>query len=155
MPHADALALKTDLLNDVLERMANGEILTAICKEIGYKVNTFSSLAARDAEFGERYARAREAQAHALAMDVVRIADEEPDPARARVRCDARKWVAARIDPKNYGDRMQHDHKLDSDPQAVPYSELQAIAQGRTLGLTIEHDPTAQQIDGTDDTEDD
>ncbi len=152
MPHADSLALKPELLNDVLERMADGEILTAICKEIGYRVSAFSMLAQRNAEFGERYAQARQAQAHALAMDVIRIADEEPDPAKARVRCDARKWVAARIDPKNYGDRMQHDHKLEGDPQAVPYTELQAIAQGRSLALTIEHEasPTDCETDATD-----
>jgi hypothetical protein len=151
MPHADALALKTELLNDVLERMANGEILTAICKEIGYKVNTFSSLAARDAEFGERYARARQEQAHALAMDVVRIADEEPDPARARVRCDARKWVAARIDPDNYGERLRLRHERAAELQAVSYSELQAIAQGRAL-LTIEHEVGSSDVpDAADD----
>ncbi len=153
MPHADSLARKTELLNDVLERMANGEILSAICKDIGYKPGAFSMLAERNAEFSERYARARQAQAHALAMDVVRIADEEPDPARARVRCDARKWVAARLDPKNYGDRMQHDHMHEIDPQAVPYTELQAIAQGRAV-LTIEHEatpPTDGAPDATDD----
>ena len=98
-----------DIADQVLERMRDGEILTAICREYDLRPSAFSNKAERDPEFGERYARARKEQAHAMAMDVVRIADEEPDPQRARVRCDARKWVAARIDPKNYGDRATNE----------------------------------------------
>ena len=89
----------------VLERMWDGEILTAICRDYDLTPGAFAHKAEHDEVFAQRYARARQEQAHALAMDVVRIADEETDPHRARVRCDARKWVAARIDPKNYGDK--------------------------------------------------
>src|SRR5260370_5913718 len=30
---------------------------------------------------------------------------------RSRLRVDARKWAAARLAPKKYGDRVEHDHK--------------------------------------------
>ena len=30
---------------------------------------------------------------------------------RSRLRVDARKWAAARLAPKKYGDRIEHDHK--------------------------------------------
>jgi hypothetical protein len=30
---------------------------------------------------------------------------------RSRLRVDARKWAAARLAPKKYGDRVEHDHR--------------------------------------------
>jgi hypothetical protein len=99
------LADDPQLVDRVLERMANGEILTAICVEIGVTPGAFSHYAARDADFGQRYAHARKMQAAAIAEDVVRVADEEDDPAKGRVRSDARKWLASRLDPEKFGDR--------------------------------------------------
>jgi hypothetical protein len=132
-----------ELLDTVLTRMENGEVLTAICRDLGTTPSTISHIADRGqagVEFSQRYARARELQAHAVAADVVRISDEEPDPQRARVRADARKWYAARLDPKTYGDKMQHEHRQESDPVAVDYDRLMAIA--KTPPLTIEHEPS-------------
>ncbi len=70
-----------------------------------------------DAEFVARYARAREDQAHLLAAQVVEIADEKIDTKEAdasrisleqrRQRIDARKWAAAKLNPKAYGDKLE------------------------------------------------
>lgn len=54
----------------------------------------------------EMYARAREAQGDYMAAQIVEIADSERDPNRARVRVDARKWVAAKLRPRVYGDKV-------------------------------------------------
>ena len=66
-------------------------------------------------EFAAQYARAKEAAADRMAEDIVAIADE-PVPLldngamdsaavqRNRLRVDARKWVAAKLKPKKYGD---------------------------------------------------
>lgn len=61
----------------------------------------------KDAEFAAQYARAREEQAEAFAEEIVAIADTEPDAAKARNRIDARKWVAVKLLPKKYGDKVQ------------------------------------------------
>ena len=50
--------------------------------------------------------RAREKQADFCAGEIVTIADTEPDAAIARVRIDARKWVASKLRPKRYGDKL-------------------------------------------------
>ncbi len=66
-------------------------------------------------EFREAYARAREMQAQACAERAVisgRKATAE-DAQAARVKFDADRWFAARLDPKNYGDRV--DHKIEGD----------------------------------------
>lgn len=58
--------------------------------------------------FRDLYARAKEEQAESLADEIVSIADDETDdPQSRRVRVDARKWVAARLLPRKYGDRIE------------------------------------------------
>ena len=39
----------------------------------------------------------------------------------ARLRVDTRKWAAARLAPKKYGDHIQHEHKggINFQPQIV------------------------------------
>ena len=77
-------------------------------------------------DFSERYARARERQADFLAAQVVEIADtvregkkvrisqkdgtteEHGDMVdRSRLMMDARKWLASKLAPKKYGDKLQ------------------------------------------------
>lgn len=84
-------------------------------------------------EFREQYARAREAQADKMAEDILTIADEECTMVRAdkhgskdddgegntevvfdatavarnKLRVDARKWLASKMAPKKYGDKLQ------------------------------------------------
>lgn len=62
----------------------------------------------------ERYARARQTQADFLAIETMKIADEEPDPSTARNRIDARRWYAAKVAPKKYGDRIEVDHNVNT-----------------------------------------
>jgi hypothetical protein len=74
--------------------------------------------------FSDLYARAREDQSDTLADQIMEIGDEVPmmvitdedgkvtkrmDPAginRNRLRVDARKWIAAKLKPRKYGDRQ-------------------------------------------------
>jgi hypothetical protein len=69
-----------------------------------------------DGDFLERYARAREAQADKLAKEILELSDkiEDDNPVRvqrARLQVDSRKWLAARLAPKKYGDHISHDVK--------------------------------------------
>jgi hypothetical protein len=65
-------------------------------------------------EFAQMYAHARERQQEVFAAEVVLIADNEPDPARARNRMDARKWHASKVAPKKWGDRLEIDAKVET-----------------------------------------
>jgi hypothetical protein len=65
------------------------------------------------------YARAREDQADTLADEILAISDEQreavtrdgtiydPEVHRDRLRIDARKWVAAKLKPRKYGDKVE------------------------------------------------
>lgn len=77
--------------------------------------------------FSEQYTRAKEEQADTLADEIVEIADEREGRAivageesvvvfdstavaRNRLRVEARKWVAAKLKPKRYGDKQAIEH---------------------------------------------
>lgn len=92
----------------ICERIADGESLRTICegKTMPGRATVFQWLAAIPS-FADQYAHARDAQADALADDLIHIVDTEKDPQRARVRMDARKWVASKLKPKKYGDQMR------------------------------------------------
>lgn len=60
--------------------------------------------------FLDQYVRARENQADHYADEIVDISDTEEDWQRARIRIDARKWVASKLKSKAYGDRVTNEH---------------------------------------------
>lgn len=90
-------------------------------------------------EFLKQYARAKEESADALADEMLDIADDarndwmarnhgEDDPGwivngehiqRSRVRIDTRKWLASKLKPKRYGEKI--DATL-SGPDGGPVS---------------------------------
>jgi len=111
----------------ICERLADGESLRSICRddEMPAKSTVFKWLALIPA-FADQYARARETQADSLADDIVDIADNKTlEPNDKRVRIDARKWLAGKLRPKAYGDKVavvggdktdapiRHSHSFD------------------------------------------
>ncbi len=99
-----------ELLALFFERLSTGEALNDICATEGMPPKaTFLRWIAADGALADRYARAREMQAAHYADEIVEIADTDPDPNRARVRIDARKWVAVKLLPKKFGDNINHN----------------------------------------------
>lgn len=111
----------------ICERLAEGESLRAICRDdaMPSAVTVFKWLS-QNADFAKRYAHAREMQAEAMADQILEIADEtafdtvmgENGPkadnewiARSRLRVDARKWLAAKMAPKKYGEKVELENK--------------------------------------------
>lgn len=104
-------------------------------------------------EFQEQYARAKEEQADFLAEEMLEIADDKSDDLldteegqsanpvavqRARLRVDARKWAAAKLKPKKYGDKV--DFTTDGKQVGGPVTDdqfqqlLNAARQGAKSG---------------------
>jgi len=65
----------------------------------------------QDGNRREQYARARDAQSDVIADEILMIADTEEDAQKARVRIDARKWLAGKMKPKVYGDKQTVEHQ--------------------------------------------
>ncbi len=87
--------------------------------------------------FLDQYEKARVAQADTLADQIMDLADQEPErhPVTGaidgaavqlqKLRIDARKWVAAKLKPKKYGDRVETTVKGDADnPLHVLYGQI-------------------------------
>lgn len=127
----------------ICERLINGESLRAICtaEDMPAASTVFRWLAdERYAIFREQYTRARETQADALFDEILDIADDGRNDwmerqnfdgaeagwhlngealARSRLRVDARKWMAGKLQPKKYGEKLDIDQKTTltgSDP---------------------------------------
>ncbi|MEL6289640.1 MAG: hypothetical protein AAFQ35_12790 [Pseudomonadota bacterium] len=95
-----------ELAQEICARLAAGESLIQIMRDAHMPTRSSVYLWLREhTKFSDDYARAREAQADHFAEDTVVIADEEIDPARAKVRIDARKWAAGQMSPGKYAQR--------------------------------------------------
>jgi hypothetical protein len=114
----------------ICERIANGESLRQILETEGMPASsTVFKWLSDDASFSEQYARAREAQADAVFDDILSIADDGRNDwmqrnygeetrwvengeaiRRSQLRIDARKWMAGKLKPKKYGERLDLHH---------------------------------------------
>ena len=117
-----------DLAAAICAELADGRSLRSVCRDEGMPDarTVFRWLAAND-EFRQQYARAKEEAADALVEDILEIADDgrndwmerAGDDAgsgwllngehvqRTKVRIDARKWIAAKLKPKKYGEKVE------------------------------------------------
>jgi hypothetical protein len=118
-----------ELIDTICERITLGESMRSICRDEDMPaVSTIFKWLREVDGFSEQYTRAREQQADTYADEIVDIADETETVvkdmgggttavvfdstavARNRLRMDARKWVAAKLKPKKYGDKQAIEH---------------------------------------------
>lgn len=122
-------AFSQEIADAICTAIAAGNSLRAICERPDMPAISMVMrwLADDDrAEFREQYARAREAQADTLAEQMLQIADDGTNDtqvddegnvridhdhiARSRLRVDTRKWLASKLAPKKYGDKITNEH---------------------------------------------
>ncbi len=96
---------------EILERIAAGESLNAICKSQHIpSESTVRDWAIRDFPpgFSAKYTQARARGYDAIAESTFTIADDLTEDANSRrVRIDTRKWFLSKLAPKKYGDRIE------------------------------------------------
>lgn len=114
----------------ICERIADGESLRSICTDeaMPARSTVFKWLGERPA-FSDQYARARDEQAETIFDEIIDIADDGRNDwmernfgedtrwvengealRRSQLRIDARKWVAGKLKPKKYGDKIDLNH---------------------------------------------
>lgn len=126
-----------DTANIICERIVEGESLRSICTADDMPaIRTVFNWLAKDDAFVQQYTRAREAQADTLADEIIDIADDgsrdyakdkdghevvdHDHIARARLRVDSRKWIASKLKPKKYGEKVTSELSgLDGGPVQV------------------------------------
>lgn len=116
-----------EIADRICESLVDGKSLRSIClAEDMPGISTVFRWLASNESFREQYERARDAQADTLADEIIDIADDGSNDfmgedekyngdavARSKLRVDARKWVAAKLKPKKYGDKAL----IGSDPE--------------------------------------
>lgn len=121
-----------EIADSICEAIADGESLRSICdaEDMPNKATVFRWLAAH-VDFRDQYARAREAQADSLFDDMLDIADDGRNDwmerlgregesigwqengeamRRSQIRIETRKWMAGKLRPKKYGDKLDVNH---------------------------------------------
>ena len=106
---------------DICAKLASGMPLTKICDADNMPdVATVYRWLQSQGAFRDLYARAREDQAETMADEIIKLADDATDPVKARLQVDARKWVASKLKPKKYGDKVTNEHTgADGAPISV------------------------------------
>lgn len=108
----------TPALEDyVIEAICGGATLRKIGEEKGFSASCVVDHADNDPSFGKRYARALLIRGDLDLDEIEQLVGETPqknrwgvDPGWAnwqRTRIDAKKWLAAKRNPKKYGERIQ------------------------------------------------
>lgn len=87
--------------------------------------------------YAEMYDRAREARADTLVDEAITIVDTEPDPNKARVRSDIRRWLASKLQPRTYGDKLDLNVNATVDIGS-------ALLEARKRASLLTCDPAAQ-----------
>ncbi len=97
---------------EIMGRIAEGMSLKRTCEPAHLPcIATVYTWFKTQAGFLEAYMRAKEDAADAMAEEILDIADDTlEDVQRSRLKVDARKWIAAKLKPKKYGDRIHTEH---------------------------------------------
>ena len=113
-----------EMIELVCEYTAQGESLTTMCKRdnMPTKVTIINWLNTYP-DFASAFEDAKRAKAESLADEIIDIADDHASVtfydadgnrrvdagavAHAKLRIDSRKWIASKLKPKVYGDKMQ------------------------------------------------
>lgn len=119
-----------ELAIEICSEIANGLSLRKICERDDIpSIDTIRRwlLDEDKQQFQAQYARARDEQADFYADAIIEEADKATDrdsAAAAKVKVDARKWVASKLKPKRYGDKLDLDATIDGHItiQTVDYS---------------------------------
>lgn len=115
-----------EIADKICAQLATGDSLRTVCKadEMPSVVTVFSWFR-KYPEFLNQYARAKEESADALSDEILDIADDGSNDwmevhkggytatlvdqeavQRSKLRVETRKWIASKLKPKKYGDKV-------------------------------------------------
>lgn len=124
--------------DQICHRLSSGDSMKTICKDEGMpNASTVFRWLREHPDFERNYNRAKQECADALVEEMLEIADDSRNDwmerngqgdkgwefngdnvQRSRVRIDTRKWIAAKLKPKKYGDHI--DHVVGGSPDGAP-----------------------------------
>jgi hypothetical protein len=124
----------------ICEWIQSGRSLASYLQKYGGQAGTIYKWIAENREFAVAYSRAHEDRADTLADDILDIADglqhakSMVEVIAGKTRIETRQWIAAKMKPGRYGDKVEHEHKVSPTfnigvPQRVSVPVQPAIEQ--------------------------
>ncbi len=112
-----ASTIKTpELLDAIFAGISLGKSARAMCVEVGISQRVLWNWLACDEDLMRQYLRAKELCVDAYAEEIIEI-------------IDARKWYAARLAPRKYGDKLPVTHEAgDTKKQAIQSVEVTFVS---------------------------
>lgn len=117
--------MDADKAASILKALEAGASLRKACSEVGLTSPAVLKWVKNDPDgFGKHYAEARQIGYQLLADQILEISDDSSGDvvetengskvnpefvARSRLRVDTRKWMLAKMLPKIYGDKIDHN----------------------------------------------
>jgi len=141
-----------EIANEICVRLGLGESLRKICLDEHIpSLATVMTWLSRKPDFLDQYARAREIQAETQFDQLIDIVDQPPElsyvtgkngeqievkfdstyVAWMKLRVDTRKWTAARMAPKKYGEHKQAEQSQDMTLIDVNVRDMMDVAVKR------------------------
>jgi hypothetical protein len=113
-------------IEQIVILITQGKSISKACKEVGIATSSYMLWLSRSEQYARDHARAMESRADVIFEEIIEIADSTEDDIimsdegkpitnhnviqRDRLRVDARKWIAAKMNPKKYSDKYSVDH---------------------------------------------
>lgn len=127
-----------ELADEICLELSEGKSMRTVCaQEHMPAMSTVFKWLRENKAFSEQYARAKEESADAMIEEMLEIADDGTNDLmtitrgdheynvenrevtnRSRLRVDTRKWIASKLKPKRYGDKL--DVTTDGKPIQAP-----------------------------------
>lgn len=110
-PFGRPIEYTDEVFNHICEKLSDGKSLKRICESDNMPCKaTFYNWINNSKDLLDKYTRAKADSSDALAEDIQDIADDvlngKYEANNARVAIDAKKWIASKLKPKKYGDKL-------------------------------------------------
>lgn len=138
MPQAPDAENKLDLfgIEDLCDRIVQGDTQTLICKEIGISIPSLARWISLDASRSARVFEARQQAARSFAERAESVLSEARNPfglAKARELAFHYRWQASKASPREFGEKLEIDQRTrfsDMTDEAIE-AKIRALAEKR------------------------
>jgi hypothetical protein len=135
----NAKQITPTMYDQILDRIAGGELVTTVVKDYGVSRQMlwrYAEACLKDTHGLDAYTRARIAQAHSMAEDIISIADDTTiEPEHKRIMVDSRKWLTSKLASRIYGDPTRHVELTGANGGSIQVEDVGQLRDTLTARL--------------------
>lgn len=121
---AESVTFSPEIAARICAEMTDGKSLRSICDQDGMPTRVSVWLwRGSNPDFAAQFDAASREGARAMVDDIMAISDNDVlDPNDKRIRVDTRKWIASKVLPKVYGDKLAIGGNDDGVPIQISWT---------------------------------